>query len=114
METPFAYSNLVNVKHKLQFKYCVLVYWATEDFYRLSQVTTHIHAFWSHSWHGSVRRKIATVFFFHTGTAATVVSTLAAVVTCLVFGLGWLPTNDEGDLVAQWYTFPFLLVLVPS
>ena len=35
------------------------------DYYHLSQVTTRIGAFWSHSWHDSMPRKIFTVFFLH-------------------------------------------------
>ena len=34
------------------------------DYYHLSRVTSSFGAFWSHSWHGSVCRKIFTVFFF--------------------------------------------------
>ncbi|CAE7232167.1 Rai14 [Symbiodinium sp. CCMP2592] len=66
------------------------------DFYHLSHTTTRGYTFWSHSWHGSVRRKIATVFFLHLATPATIIGTAAAVSVCILFGLGLLP-DDAGQ-----------------
>ena len=66
------------------------------DYYHLSQVTTRIAAFWSHSWHGSTRRKIFTAFFLYKGTAATFFSTVAAIFCYVAFGLGILP-DDRGS-----------------
>eukprot|EP00439_Symbiodinium_sp_Y106_P014590 s3379_g2.t1 len=64
------------------------------DYYHLSRVTSSFGAFWSHSWHGSVCRKIFTVFFFHKGTAATILSVLAAFFCYIAFGLAILPAED--------------------
>lgn len=66
------------------------------DFYQLSQSTTRLHAFWSHSWHGSVSQKVATLFFLHKAGAAATAGTGAAVVACIAFGLGALP-DDGGN-----------------
>ncbi|CAE7773743.1 unnamed protein product [Symbiodinium sp. CCMP2592] len=65
------------------------------DYYHLSQVTARIGAFWPHSWHGSMRRKIFTVFFFHKSTAATILSTTTAIFCYVAFGLAILP--DDGN-----------------
>ena len=64
------------------------------DFYNLGQAAKP-EVFWSHSWHGSVPAKVATVFFLHNATAATAVSTGAAALTCIAFGLGALPDDDH-------------------
>ena len=50
------------------------------DFYHMSH-TAKPEVFWSHSWHGSVPAKVATVFFLHNATAAT---TRGSVVSRLV------------------------------
>ena len=63
------------------------------DFYHLSQSTTRLHAFWSHSWHGSVSGKVATLFFLHKAKAAVTVGTVAAVLACIAFGIGELPDD---------------------
>ncbi|CAE7600090.1 Rai14 [Symbiodinium sp. CCMP2592] len=73
------------------------------DFYHLSQSTSRLDAFWSHSWHGSVSGKVATLFFLHNARAATTAGTGAAVVACLAFGLGVLPDRD-GD---SWWCLSF-------
>ncbi|CAE7372953.1 unnamed protein product, partial [Symbiodinium necroappetens] len=67
---------------------------ARADFYHLSQTTTRLHAFWSHSWHGSVSGKVATLFFLTKAGAAAAAGTGAAVAACIAFGCGVLPDDD--------------------
>ncbi|CAE6951851.1 unnamed protein product [Symbiodinium sp. CCMP2456] len=69
------------------------------DFYHLSQSTTRLHAFWSHSWHGSVSGKVVTLFFLYKAGAAAAVGTGAAVLACFAFWLGALPD----DKTSSWW-----------
>ena len=58
------------------------------DFYHLSQTTTRLNAFWSHSWHGSAKQKIASLFFF---TMPPQLRYLAALrLSSRAFSSGWI------------------------
>ncbi|CAE7533111.1 unnamed protein product, partial [Symbiodinium sp. CCMP2456] len=89
---------------------------AAGDFYDLSQTTTRLNAFWSHSWHGSAKHKIATIFFLHKASAATILGTTSAVIAGVLYGLKLLPGFGAEGRSCWWCvmtgSLTYLLVLL--
>ncbi|CAE7413407.1 Rai14 [Symbiodinium sp. CCMP2592] len=89
---------------------------AVGDFYYLSQTTTRLHAFWSHSWHGSAKHKIATIFFLHKASAATILGTASAVIAGVLYGQNVLPGFGAEGRSCWWCvmtgSLTYLLVLL--
>ena len=56
-----------------------------------------MHAFWSHSWHGSVSGKVATLYFLNKAGAAAAAGTGAAVAACIAYGFGVLPDDHNNS-----------------
>ena len=80
----------------------------------LSQPTTRINAFWSHSWHGGTTRKICTLLMLHNSGPAALLSVLAALLAAWAFGFGLLPELVHPYLV--WWIpralWPFITGMV--
>eukprot|EP00439_Symbiodinium_sp_Y106_P080720 s458_g19.t1 len=89
---------------------------AAGDFYHLSRQTNRLSAFWSHSWHGSAKQKLASIFFFYKATAATALGITAAVVADVFFALNLLPGFGAQGRSCWWGamtgSLTYLLVLL--
>ncbi|CAE7529101.1 unnamed protein product [Symbiodinium sp. CCMP2592] len=62
------------------------------DFYGLSKQAGEIQAFWSHSWQGPPWKKILALIFLYNSTAASVLSTAAAVCVIPLYVFQVLPS----------------------
>ena len=62
------------------------------DFYGLSKQAGKIQAFWSHSWQGPPWKKILALIFLYNSTAASVLSTAAAVCVIPLYVFQVLPS----------------------
>ena len=66
---------------------------------RCSFVTTEFDQFWSHSWHGSLWKKLLLVVAMKNGPAAMLAGTFAGLVPMVLFITGYLPGTPRPALV---------------
>ena len=63
---------------------------------RQSFPTERIDQFWSHSWHGSVWRKVATAIYLNNGRMAALIATLGSMIVATLVAYGVLPDMNFG------------------
>ena len=63
---------------------------------RQSFPTERIDQFWSHSWHGSGWRKVATAIYLNNGRMAALIATLGSMIVATLVAYGVLPDMNFG------------------
>ncbi|CAE7243284.1 unnamed protein product [Symbiodinium sp. CCMP2592] len=82
-----------------------------KDLHGLSQQTTHLDQFWSHSWHGSQWTKYANMLYLNNCMPASIAGTLSASVACGFVSAGSLGARQGWCLLFGFLTFCIALLL---
>ena len=81
------------------------------DLHGLSQQTTHLDQFWSHSWHWSQWTKYANMLYLHNCMPATIAGTLSASVACGLVSAGFLGARQGWCPLFGFVAFCIALLL---
>ncbi|CAE7689423.1 unnamed protein product, partial [Symbiodinium sp. CCMP2456] len=81
------------------------------DLYGLSQQTTHLDQFWSHSWQGSRWTKYVTMLYLHNCMPASIAGTLSTGVACGLVSAGFLGARQGGCVLFWFVAFCVALLL---
>ena len=77
----------------------------------LSEPTTHLDQFWSHSWHGSQWTKYANMLYLHNCMPASIAGILSASVACGLVSAGFLGARQGWCLLFGFVAFCITLLL---
>ena len=82
-----------------------------KDLHALSEPTTHLDQFWSHSWHGSQWTKYANMLYLHNCMPASIAGILSASVACGLVSAGFLGARQGWCLLFGFVAFCITLLL---
>ncbi|CAE7682997.1 unnamed protein product [Symbiodinium necroappetens] len=81
------------------------------NLHALSEPTTHLDQFWSHSWHGSQWTKYANMLYLHNCMPASIAGILSASVACGLVSAGFLGARQGWCLLFGFVAFCITLLL---